>query len=116
MQQGTSIGGNYDYKSWPIATAHPEAFNGQLYPRNVAMMYIIKYSSAVDYANANTPLQGDVGGTINSSVVTKLRGKSISTTAPTDDQVLMYNAGSAQWEPKNLPNIGAAVGNGNHIL
>lgn len=116
LQQGTSIGGNYDYKSWPIATAHPEAFNGQLYPRNVAMMYIIKYSSAVDYANANTPLQGDVGGTINSSVVTKLRGKSISTTAPTDDQVLMYNAGSAQWEPKNLPNIGAAVGNGKSYI
>ena len=41
-----------------------------------------------------------------------LRTISISTTAPTDDQVLTYNSASEEWEPQDLASSGIGVTNG----
>src|SRR6056297_912972 len=41
-----------------------------------------------------------------------LRTISISTTTPTDDQVLTYNSTSEEWEPQDLASSGIDVTNG----
>jgi hypothetical protein len=53
-------------------------------------------------------LQGDVQGPVSATVVARLRGIVISTTAPTDGQVLHYNAGTNMW----VPGAGSGGGGG----
>ena len=48
------------------------------------------------------PVGGDLSGTILSATVTKLQGHNISTTAPTDKQLMRYNNSTSQWEPFTL--------------
>jgi hypothetical protein len=65
-----------------------------------------RISSAAEY----TPgLLGDVTGNLNASVVSKLRGISLSAAAPTSGQVLQYN-GSA-WTPTTLATPWSLSGN-----
>lgn len=56
------------------------------------------------------PLAGDVTGNQGTTKVVALQNKSISTTAPTDGQVLQWNNTSSKWEPTTL-----AAGSGGSI-
>jgi len=47
-------------------------------------------------------LAGDVTGTLASSKVTKLQGIAISTTTPTDQQILKYDNASGKWTPATI--------------
>jgi len=70
-------------------------------PRNVAIMWCIKYSNAITFANASTVLNGDVIGTSAATSVVAIRNSPVSATPPTDGQVFAYNATSSQWEPQS---------------
>src|SRR5271165_2219993 len=43
---------------------------------------------------------GDASGTTSNVTVTKIQGNPISSTAPSDGQVLTWDASSSQWKPK----------------
>jgi hypothetical protein len=45
-------------------------------------------------------LTNDLGGTSSAPVVTGLQNHAVSSTAPTDGQFLVYNAGATQWQPQ----------------
>lgn len=45
-------------------------------------------------------LAGDIEGTASSLLVTGIRGQAITTTTPTNDQVLSFNSSTARWEPR----------------
>ena len=45
-------------------------------------------------------LGGDVSGTSSNVTVTKIQGSAISPTAPSDGQVLTWDASSSEWKPK----------------
>lgn len=71
--------------------------------------------TATDATNATTAttavsftgsLAGDVTGTQSATVVSRLRGRSISTTAPTTGQALVYDGSS--WAPQIVGAAGAA--------
>ena len=52
---------------------------------------------------ASQAISGDVTGTTSASTVVKLQGNSVSNTAPSNGQVLEWNATNSDWEPTNLP-------------
>lgn len=56
-------------------------------------------SDAVSAASFTGPLAGDVTGTQGATTVGAIRGRAVATTAPTDQQVLKYDAGAGQWKP-----------------
>src|ERR1043165_7620483 len=47
----------------------------------------------------STSATGDLTGTYPGPTVAKIRNTTVSSTAPTNGQVLKYNSGSTQWEP-----------------
>ncbi len=51
----------------------------------------------VDDVNQNTDFAGDVTGTYNTITVGKIQGKSVTANAPTDEEVLSWDAGSNEW-------------------
>lgn len=57
-------------------------------------------------------MAGDVAGTSALSVVSKIQGRTWSSSAPADLQVARWNAGASQWEPwtVTVPPSGAASG------
>ncbi len=75
------------------------------YPRNIAMVYIIKYSNAFNFSDlTGQTLAGDVQGSVSNTSVIKLQGVSIDTTVPTYGQVLAYS--QSKWTPLNPDSIG----------
>lgn len=48
------------------------------------------------------PLVGDVTGTQGATVVSAIQGTSISTTPPSDAQLLIYNSGTSKWVPVSM--------------
>jgi hypothetical protein len=56
----------------------------------------------------STSLGGDLSGTAGSASVTKIQGKPIQNTAPSDGQVLTWNAGLGEWCPE-APTGGTSV-------
>jgi hypothetical protein len=58
---------------------------------------------------------GDLGGSYPAPLVTKLQGRNLVATAPTDGQVLRWNNTSTQWEPSTLAGLGIWTGSGNNI-
>ena len=61
-------------------------------------------------------LAGDVTGTQGATVVTKLQGKSVSTTAPTNGQVLKYNTTTSVWEPATDAGISTTLNSANLLV
>ena len=61
-------------------------------------------------------LAGDVTGTQGATVVTKLQGKSVSTTAPTNGQVLKYNTTTSVWEPNTDNGISSTLNSANILV
>lgn len=47
-------------------------------------------------------LAGDVSGTQSATSVDKIKGKTVSSTAPTDAQHLIYNNSTSQWVPASI--------------
>jgi microcystin-dependent protein len=87
-----------------LATSNPIATsNGDTRPRNIAAMYIIKYTGAIDFATDATTLAGDCTGNAASNTVEKIRGVAVDTTAPSDGQVLTYDSGVGKWTPSDIP-------------
>lgn len=69
-------------------------------PKNVSLMYIIKYSNAANFMeNAAYTLAGDATGPVNGTLVQGIQNVPVSSTTPTTGQVLGYNGSS--WEPTN---------------
>ena len=52
-------------------------------------------------AGFNGSLAGDVTGGQNTTTVTKIQGRSVASTAPTNTQILIWNG--SQWVPGNIP-------------
>lgn len=69
-------------------------------PKNIATMYIIKYTGAINLATAGTTLAGDCVGNVSATSVQKIRGVTVDTTVPTNGQVLTYDSGLAKWTPQ----------------
>ena len=54
-------------------------------------------------------LAGDVTGTQTTTTVTRLRGQNISTTAPTNAQVLTWNNSLSEWQPATMTLVSASI-------
>ena len=79
-------------------------------PRNVAIMWCIKYSNTINFATTGSAtLAGDVTGTIVNNTVIKLRNVPLSSSAPADGDLLLYSSASNSWYPGS-PNIGGSPG------
>ena len=48
-------------------------------------------------------LLGDVTGKPNASIVSQIQGRSVSTTAPTSGQSLVWNSATSKWTPQTIP-------------
>lgn len=59
-------------------------------------------TDAVSAPNLTGNLSGDVTGGQTSTVVSALHGTTLSSTAPTDGQVLTYSNSDQQWEPQAI--------------
>ena len=74
-------------------------------------------STAVSATNAATAvsftgaLNGDVTGTQSATTVARLQNRNVANTAPTDGQVLKYNAANNRWQP-DTDNTGSGGGGG----
>lgn len=66
-------------------------------------------TSAVASTNFTGPLAGDVTGTQSTTTVARIQSRNVANTAPTDGQVLKYNAATAQWRP-DTDNTGSGGG------
>lgn len=66
-------------------------------------------TNASDDITTGTTLGGDLSGTLPNPTVAKIRGRTVSSTAPTNGQVLTYNTTTSQWEP-------TAPASGGHTL
>lgn len=85
-------------------------------PRNVSVMYIIRYQKETvqaEYVGALTPQNFQVAGDATSSPVSfnatapvtltttvgKIQGRAVASTAPTDGQTLIWSTASSTWVP-----------------
>ncbi len=75
-----------------------QAHNGDGSLKTSALQSALPDASATN--KGTVQLTGDLGGTASSPSVTGLRGRTVSGTAPANNQILTYNSGSSQWEPQ----------------
>jgi hypothetical protein len=69
-------------------------------PSNTAgTVPVFTLGSSVTSAGVQSGIFGDVTGSLAASVVSKLQGRTVASTAPTSGQLLAWNSGSSQWEP-----------------
>lgn len=93
--------------SFGIATTGPASSAGDVRPRNIAILYGIKYSNAVNFANLiSSSLAGDVVGNISATNVVAIQSVPVTSSAPTNGQVLAYNSGSGKWVPTTVISSG----------
>lgn len=95
--------------NYGITTGGPLGTAGAVHPRNVAVMYCIKYSNAINFATTGSTIAGDVTGTLSNTTVVKLRNVPITSSAPSDGDILLYDSASNVWYG-GAPNIGGAPG------
>lgn len=95
--------------AYGMGTTGPINATGDTRPRNVAAVYIIKYTNAVDFASSGTTLSGDVTGLVTNTIVVGLRGNEIDSTAPTNGQVLRYNSGTGKWVSSTVSGLGVGA-------
>lgn len=76
-------------------------------PRNIAMMWCIKYSNAFNYANlVSSSLAGDVIGNTSATNVVAIQGVPVTSSVPTDGQLLQYDASAGKWKPASAQSNG----------
>lgn len=54
------------------------------------------------------PVGGDLSGTTSAATVTKLQGRTVATTAPTDGQGLVWDNTAGNWKPATIPDTTVA--------
>ncbi|WP_413612353.1 tail fiber domain-containing protein [Bdellovibrio sp. HCB-110] len=62
----------------------------------------VEYDTFNNKLGTATSFSGDVSGTYNSTSVDKIKGRTVSSTAPTDAQFLVYNNGATQYAPASM--------------
>ncbi|CAN5371447.1 hypothetical protein BH09BAC3_BH09BAC3_12730 [soil metagenome] len=55
--------------------------------------------------STNIALAGDVNGAASGNTVSKIQGVTVSSTAPTDQQVLQYDNATSRWKPVTIASI-----------
>lgn len=65
----------------------------------------VNLAGGANYVTGSLPLGGDVTGGHDANTVTKLRNRTISTTAPTDGYVYAWHAGSSEWRPSAIGDL-----------
>ncbi len=101
FQSGGSYGASNGNNGNPSVGITGPVTNGavETRPRNVAMIYCIKYSNAINLANlSSVTLAGDVVGTYNATNVVKIQGVSVDTAVPLNTQVLTFNSIAGKWQ------------------
>ncbi len=58
-------------------------------------------TNASDDVTTSSIAAGDVSGTFTALSVDKIKGRTVSSSAPADQQVLKWNAAASRWEPGN---------------
>lgn len=72
---------------------------GDARPRNIAIIYCIKYSNTTNFASSGATLAGDVIGLTSATNVVAIQGIPITSSAPVNGQILQFNSGSGKWVP-----------------
>lgn len=60
-------------------------------------------SRLTDSRPPNGSASGDLSGTYPAPVVAKIQARTVASTAPSNGQALIWNSGTAQWEPGGVP-------------
>jgi hypothetical protein len=90
-----------------MATSNPVNTTGDIRPRNVSVVYCIKYSNAFNYANlVSSSLAGDVVGNTSATNVVAIQSVPITSSAPIDGQVLTYSSADGKWVPTTPTSTG----------
>lgn len=100
---------------------------GDTFPRNIAVMWCIKYTNASNFASSGATIAGDVVGTLSASNVVKIQNIPVTSSAPEHGDILQYNSASNTWHPASptangvpgfsymVANPGAIFGNGTDL-
>ncbi len=71
----------------------------------VAQISVDAQGRLTNASNVTIVSAGDVIGPISATTVAKIQGIDVSTTDPTDQQVLQYDLATTQWKPVTLPSL-----------
>jgi len=84
----------------------------------VSLLMMTSCQKDDDVPRSTTPsgnASGDLSGDFPAPIVSKILGRALSTTAPTDGQGLLWNNAANMWEPKTLAGLGLWQANGNNV-
>jgi hypothetical protein len=75
-------------------------------PRNISVMWCIKYTNSTNFATAGATITGDVVGNLSASNVIKIQNIPVTSSAPTHGQILAYNSTAGVWAPASVQSNG----------